>query len=134
MTDEDLEIVVKALFSNVEWQKAEGGIAVRPVNNPASERIVEMSADVRDRVWEWLHNPKVVDREEWAKVREPIRAIIAEVTDVILRFGSPLQREVFKKEIEEPIEISLTENLSLSKPKLCFLVLNSVGLRVDRRI
>ncbi|MEM2522787.1 MAG: hypothetical protein QXW82_06530 [Candidatus Bathyarchaeia archaeon] len=98
---EDLEILVRVLFSNVEWRKVERGIAVRPVNQPRAERIVEMSADVRDRVWDWLHNPRIVNREEWTKIREPVKAVLAEVTDIILRHGSPLQQEVFKKGIEK---------------------------------
>jgi len=101
LVDEDLEILVKALFSNVEWRKVEGGIAVRPVNHPEAESIVEISTDVRDRVWEWLHNPKLVDREEWAKIREPIMSIMVKVTEFILRYGSPLQREVLIRGLEK---------------------------------
>lgn len=101
MSDEELEILVKALFSNVEWRKAERGIALRPVNQPAAERIVEMPADIRDKVWEWLHNPRIVDKEEWIKIREPIMEVLAEFADITLQHGSPLQREVFKKGIEK---------------------------------
>jgi|GEM_PF-2764267 len=101
LMSEDLEILVKALFSDVEWRLVERGIAVRPVNQLEAERIVEISADVRDRVWEWLHNPRIVDREEWIKIREPIMAVLAEVIDIILQHSSPLHLEVFKREIEK---------------------------------
>ncbi|MEM3827967.1 MAG: hypothetical protein QXP36_01950 [Conexivisphaerales archaeon] len=93
--------MIKVLFSNVEWRKVEQGIAIRSINHPWSERIVEMSADVRDKVWEWLHNPRIVDREEWMKIREPVKVVLTEVAEVIQRYGSPLQREVFKRKIGE---------------------------------
>jgi hypothetical protein len=38
---------------------AEQGIAVRHTNQPEA-KIVEMPIDVRNRVWEWIQNPKVV--------------------------------------------------------------------------
>ena len=59
-----------------------------------------MSADVRDEVWE-LHNPRVVDRKEWIKIREPIMEVLAEFANITLQYGSSLQQEVFKRKIEE---------------------------------
>ena len=46
---DDLEILAKVIPSTVEWRKVERGIAVRPVNQPAVESVVEMPSDVRDR-------------------------------------------------------------------------------------
>ncbi|MEM0357501.1 MAG: hypothetical protein QXL77_03910 [Candidatus Bathyarchaeia archaeon] len=42
LMSEDLEILVKALFSDVEWRLVEHGIAIRPVNQPEAERTVEI--------------------------------------------------------------------------------------------
>jgi len=98
--DEDLRILVKVLPSVAEWQKVERGIAVRPVNQPAAERIVEISADVRDRVWDWLHNPRVVeDTEEWKALREPIMSVLLEIAKIIAQYGQPMYREIFRKAI-----------------------------------
>jgi hypothetical protein len=98
---DDLEILVKVLPPTVEWRKVERGIAVRPVNQPAVESVVEMPADVRDRVWEWLQNPRIVTCKEWMELRKPIELVMLEIAKVIWQYGSPLQREVFRKMLEE---------------------------------
>jgi len=78
--EDDLEVLVNVLPSIVEWRKVERGIAVRPVNQPALESVVEMSADVRDKVWKWLCDPGVVeDREEWMRLRKPIISVFLEI-------------------------------------------------------
>ena len=48
---DDLEVLVKVLPHTVEWRKVKRGIVVRLVNQPAVESVMEMPADVRDRVW-----------------------------------------------------------------------------------
>jgi hypothetical protein len=50
--NENLSTLVKVLPPTVEWRKVEHGIIVRSIDQPALERIVEMPADVRDKVWE----------------------------------------------------------------------------------
>jgi hypothetical protein len=100
LTD-DLEILVKVLPPTVEWRKVERGIAVRPVNQPAMESVVEMPADVRDRVWGWLQNPRVVSDKESMELRKPVGLVMLEIAKVIMQYGSPLQREVFKRILEE---------------------------------
>jgi hypothetical protein len=98
--DEDLRILVKVLPSVVEWQKVERGIAVRPVNQPAVESIVEMPADVRDRVWDWLHNPRVVeDTEDWKALRKLIMSVLLEIAKIIMQYGQPMHREILRKAI-----------------------------------
>jgi hypothetical protein len=99
--NEDLSTLVKVLAPTVEWRKVEHGIAVRPIDQPALERIVEMPVDVRDRVWDWLQNPRVVKREEWMELREPITLVIFEIAKIIWEYGSPLQREVFREMLEK---------------------------------
>ena len=98
---DDLEILVKVLPSTVEWRKVKRGIAVRPVNTPEVESVVEMPADVRDRVCEWLQNPRVVSDKEWMELRKPILLVMLEIAKVIWQYCSPLQREVFRKMLEE---------------------------------
>jgi hypothetical protein len=98
---DDLEILAKVLPSTVEWRKVERGIAVRPVSQPAVESVVEMPADVRDRVWGWLQNPRVVSDKEWMELRKPVGLVMLEIAKVIWQYGSPLQREVFRKMLEE---------------------------------
>jgi hypothetical protein len=44
----------------VEWRKVEQGIALRPLNQPALESIVEIPEDLRDKVWELLCDLKIV--------------------------------------------------------------------------
>jgi hypothetical protein len=98
---DDLEILVKVLSPTVEWRKVERGITVRPVNQPVVESIVEMPADVRDRVWEWLHNPKIVkDAKEWAELRKPIMLVMLEIAKIIMQYGQPMHREILRKAID----------------------------------
>ena len=98
MVDADFEVLVNVLPSIVEWQKVGRGIAVRPVNQPALESIVEMPADVRDKVWEWLHNPKLVeDKEEWIRLRKPIISVLLEIGKIIAQYGHPMHREIFSR-------------------------------------
>jgi len=98
---DDLEILVKVLPSTVEWRKVERGIAGRPVNTPEVEWVVEMPADVRDRVCEWLQNPRIVTCKEWMELRKPILLVMFEIAKVIWQYGSPLQSEVFRKMLKE---------------------------------
>jgi hypothetical protein len=98
---DDLKVLLKVLPPTVEWRKVEQGIAVRPVNQPAAESIVEMPADVRDRVCEWLQNPKVVSAKDWKELRKPIGLVMVEIAKVVMQYSSPLQREVFERMLEE---------------------------------
>jgi hypothetical protein len=74
---------------------------VRHANQPKAEKIVKMPIDVRDRVWEWIQNPKVVTEKEWMELREPITLVIFEIAKVIWQYGSPLQREIFSRMLKE---------------------------------
>ena len=80
---DDLGILVEVLPPTVEWRKVDLGIAVRPVNQPVMESVVEMPADVRDRVCEWLQNPRIVSDKEWMKLRKPILLVMFEIAKVI---------------------------------------------------
>jgi len=96
-----LKVLLKVPPPTVEWRKVDLGIVVRPVNQPGMERVVEMPADVRDRVWGWLQNPRIVSDKEWMELRKPIGLVMIEIAKVVMQFGSPLQREVFKRMLEE---------------------------------
>ncbi|MGB9693335.1 MAG: hypothetical protein ACPLYF_00660 [Fervidobacterium sp.] len=74
---------------------------MRPVNKPEVESVVEMPVDVRDRVCEWLQNPRVVTCKEWMELREPILLVMFEIAKVIWQYGSPLQREAFREMLEK---------------------------------
>jgi hypothetical protein len=74
--NEVLEVLARVFPLNVELRLVEQGIAVKHANQPQVERIVKMPIDVRDRVWEWIQNPKVVTEKEWVELREPITLVI----------------------------------------------------------
>jgi len=77
--------------------RVEQGIAVGHANQPQVERIVKMPIDVRDRVWKWIQNPKVVTEKEWMELKEPITLVIFEIAKVIWQYGSPFAvRNLFK--------------------------------------
>jgi len=82
--DEDrLDVLIRAVSPNVEWRKVMNGIAIRPVNQPAFERIVKLPISIRDKVWDWLNNPKVIeDEKEWEQLRKPIVAVLLEITKI----------------------------------------------------
>jgi hypothetical protein len=86
--DEDkLDVLIRAVSPNVEWRKVMQGIAIRSVNQPALERIVILPASIRDKVWDWLHNPKIVeDKNEWEQLRKPISAVLLEITKIIVEY------------------------------------------------
>ena len=95
MSDDDIETILKAFPSIVEWRKVEEGIAVRPVNQPAPEKIVKMSVDFRDRIWSWFLEPKVFETsEEWKKLRKPVIMVMLEVAKIISQYGNPVQGEI----------------------------------------
>jgi len=95
LSDDDIETILKAFSSIVEWRKVEEGIAVRPVNQPALEKVVKMSVDMRDRTWNWLHEPKVFKNpEEWKKLRKPVIMVMQEVAEIIFQYGNPVQVEI----------------------------------------
>lgn len=102
MTSKDLEVLMKAVPTIVEWRKVEQGIALRPVNQPALESIVEIPIDLRDKVWEWLCNPKIVeDVEEWKRLRKPIFQVVLEIVKIMTHYGNTLQREIFSRILKE---------------------------------
>jgi hypothetical protein len=86
--DEDkLDVLIRAVSPNVEWRKVMQGIAIKPVNQPAPERIVKLPASIRDKVWDWLHNPKIIeDKNEWEQLRKPISAVLLEITKIIAEY------------------------------------------------
>jgi len=86
--DEDrLDVLIRAFSPNVEWRKVMQGIAIRPVNSPALERIIKLPASIRDKVWDWLHNPKIIeDKNEWEQLRKPIIAVLLEITKIIAEY------------------------------------------------
>jgi len=54
-----------------------------------------MSVDMRDRTWNWLHEPKVFkNSEEWKKLRKPVIAVMLEVAKIISQYGNPVQGEI----------------------------------------
>jgi len=96
-----LKVLARVFPLNIELRLVEQGIAVRYANQPQAERIVEMPIDVRDRVWKWIQNPKVVAEKEWVELREPITLVIFEIAKVIWQYGSPLQREMLSRMLKE---------------------------------
>jgi len=79
-----LDVLIRAVSPNVEWRKVMQGIAIKPVNQPAPERIVKVPASIRDKVWNRLQNPKIIeDKNEWGTVKKPIIAILLEITKII---------------------------------------------------
>jgi hypothetical protein len=101
LVESDVFKVLARVFPlNVELRLAEQGIAVRHTNQPEA-KIVEMPIDVRNRVWEWIQNPKVVTEKKWMELREPIMLIMFEIAKVIWQYGSPLQREIFSRMLKE---------------------------------
>jgi hypothetical protein len=99
--NEVLEVLARVFPLNVELRLVEQGIAVKHANQPQVERIVKMPIDVRDRVWEWIQNPKVVTEKEWVELREPITLVIFEIAKVIWQYSSPLQREMLSRMLKE---------------------------------
>jgi hypothetical protein len=85
--EDELDVLIRAVSPNVEWRKVMQGIAIRLVNQPALERIVKLPASIRDKVWDWLHNPKIVeDKNEWEQLRKPIIAVLLEITKIIVEY------------------------------------------------
>jgi hypothetical protein len=85
--EDEMDVLIRAVSPNVEWRKVMQGIAIRPVNQPALERIVKLPADIRDKVWDWLHNRKIVeDKNEWEQLRKPISAVLLEITKIIVEY------------------------------------------------
>lgn len=74
---------------------------MRPVNQPALEKIVKIPVDTRDRVWNWLHEPKIPENtEEWEKMRKPIIIVILEVSNIIFQYGNHTQGEILLEALE----------------------------------
>ena len=101
MMESELNVLVTVLPSIVEWAKVEEGIAVRPVNQPSLQSVIKMPAEVRDKVWEWLRNPRVAeDEEEWRRLRTPIISVYLEIAKIIVHYGHPIHQEAFKRAIK----------------------------------
>ena len=98
MNDDALWVLTKVLPTIVEWRKVEEGIAIRPVNQPALESVVKMTSEVRDKVWDWLHAPRVVeDKKEWKQLRKPIISILLEIGKIMTQYGRPIHREILSQ-------------------------------------
>lgn len=68
---------------------------MQPINQPAFERIVKMATDVRDKVWNWMHEPEVIVEEEWKEIREPTDLVILEIANILLKYGHTVREEIF---------------------------------------
>lgn len=54
-----------------------------------------MSPAIRDRVWNWIHNPKVLeDKAEWKEIREKVIEFTMNATRIMLEFGPPENRKI----------------------------------------
>jgi len=102
VAEAELDVLIRAVSPNVEWRKVMQGIAIRLANQPAPVRIVKMPASIRDKVLEWLQNPKTVeDKNEWERLRKPIIAVLLEMTKIIVEYNHSLHREILKRKLEE---------------------------------
>jgi len=102
LDEEEIRTVLGALQPFVEQKKVKDGIMVRPLNQQTLERIVKMPPGVRDKVWDWFHEPKVFeDSEEWKRIREPLTAVFLEALNIMLNYGPSSNRELFRSALEE---------------------------------
>ena len=96
-----MNAILKILPSVVMKEKIEEGIAIAPINQPECRKIVEMSPDVRDKVWNWIREPKVVkNKAEWNEIREPIIEILIITTKIMLEYGPPENRKIFRSTLD----------------------------------
>ena len=98
---DEMNTILKILPTVVVIKKIEEGIAIAPINQPEFRKIVEMSPDVRDKVWNWIREPKVVENKaEWNEIREPIMEILIITTKIMLEYGSPENRKIFRSTLD----------------------------------
>jgi len=100
--DEDkMNSVLRILPSFVMRKKVENGILIAPHNQPEFGRIVEMSPDIKDKVWKWIKKPKVFkNKEDWMKIREPVIEILFTALKIMVEYGSPENRNIFRSTME----------------------------------
>ena len=94
INDDTLQVLIDVLPTIVELKKVDEGIEVRPVNQPALANLIEMSADVRDKVVNWFLKPRRFEkREEWEEIRGPALRVWLNAVAIIMQ--SPVHRQVF---------------------------------------
>ena len=58
-------LLMKTLPSFVQIKSVTNGIIVAPNNHPEFEKLIELDTDIRDKVWNWIHNPTLQKKEDW---------------------------------------------------------------------
>jgi len=101
LKDDEFWTLLGVLSTNVAFRKCEEGIAVFPAEKPELGRVIKVSSNIQEKVWNWIRNPReIYDKQEWAKIRMPIIEFSLTAIDLTMKHGPPIHREMFKKMIE----------------------------------
>ena len=84
MNERQIQELVKTL---VAFRPTQGGIRIVVPDKPWLFADVRIPSDVRVQVIEWLHNPRLCDKEEWYKIRKPLIEICWTMLDLAFRSG-----------------------------------------------
>ena len=70
---EEKMLLMKTLPSFVTIERVTNGIIVAPNNHPEFGKLIELDTDIRDKVWNWIHNPTLLEKkEDWIEIREHV--------------------------------------------------------------
>jgi len=103
--DKELALLAKVLPSIVRWKKDKDGILIQPEGHPSGARVVKMPPEIRDKVWDWLHNPKLFeDAEEYKQLRVHLLEVLLTVMKTIFDYADPLHQKLVRKAVEKLAE------------------------------
>ena len=102
LDEDEMNLLLRILPSFVMTKKVENGILIAPHNQPEFGRIVETSPDIRDKVWKWIKKPKdFKNKEDWIKIREPVIELVFTAFKIMIEYGPPENRNIFRSTMEE---------------------------------
>ena len=104
-------LLMKTLPSFVTQKRVTNGIIVAPNNHPEFGKLIELDTDIRDKVWNWIHNPTLQKKEDWIEIREHVFHYWLTAGKIMLEYGPSENKKIFRSMMIEHLN-ELTKDKS----------------------
>lgn len=109
---EEKMLLMKTLPSFVQIERVTNGIIVAPNNHPEFEKLIELDTDIRDKVWNWIHNPTLMQKkEDWIEIREHVFHYWLTAGKIMLEYAPLENKKIFRSMMIEHLN-ELTKDKS----------------------
>lgn len=109
---EEKMLLMKTLPSFVQIKRVTKGIIVAPNDHPEFGKLIELDTDIRDKVWNWIHNTTLLQKkEDWIEIREHVFHYMLTTWKIMLEYDPSENKKIFRSMMIEHHN-ELTKNKS----------------------